>query len=102
MHISFVTIDYHQEKAGGGVASYVRTSVTGIFVPPGDGTALARAMVRLLEDAALRQRMGRAGRERAYSCFAADRIVEETSAAYSRVLASSAARPVPAAIEENG
>ena len=72
------------------------------YLPPGDGTALAKAIVRLLKDAALRQRMGRAGRERAYSCFTADRIVSETLAVYHRVLASSAARTVPAAIKENG
>src|SRR5688572_1360492 len=40
------------------------TSESGILIPPGDSKALADAMLRLASDLALRQRMGRAARER--------------------------------------
>ena len=40
---------------------------TGLLVPPGEVTALAAALRRLVADAALRQRMGEAGRARAVS-----------------------------------
>jgi glycosyltransferase involved in cell wall biosynthesis len=41
----------------------VRDGVTGLLVPPRDVDAIADAVVRLLEEPGLRQRMGAAGRE---------------------------------------
>ena len=46
----------------GGAAEAVRENETGLLVPPDDPPALALALARLLDDGALRQRMGRAGR----------------------------------------
>lgn len=46
----------------GGAAEAVLDNQTGLLVPPDDPQTLAHALLRLLNDPALRQRMGRAGR----------------------------------------
>lgn len=63
----------------GGLRDVVRHGDTGLTVPPGDAAALAAALDRLLEDPALRHRLGQAGREHARRFEAAavtPRIVE--------------------------
>ena len=47
----------------GGLRDTVRDGKTGLRVPPKNPQALATAIVRLLRDAPLRERMGKAGRE---------------------------------------
>jgi len=42
---------------------------TGLLAPPGDRHALAQSLQALVDDAALRRWMGRAGRARALACF---------------------------------
>lgn len=46
----------------GGLAEIVEDGRTGIHVPPGDEEALAQALLRLLQDRDLAERMGREGR----------------------------------------
>jgi glycosyltransferase involved in cell wall biosynthesis len=58
---------------------------TGFLVPRRDPPALARAVSRLGEDAALRARMAAYARERAETCFDERRVVERVTAAYRRV-----------------
>jgi glycosyltransferase involved in cell wall biosynthesis len=49
----------------GGIVETVQDQKTGFVVDPDDSAALAQAMLRLLEDDALRETMGRAARRRA-------------------------------------
>jgi glycosyltransferase involved in cell wall biosynthesis len=53
----------------GGVPELVVDGETGLLVPPGDPRSLARAIERLLADAALRGRLGAAGRARVVEHF---------------------------------
>jgi glycosyltransferase involved in cell wall biosynthesis len=65
-----------------------RDGETGLLVPPGDSLALAVAIERALDDAALRQRMGSSGRERVLELFSWERAAERTVQQYREVLAS--------------
>jgi len=53
----------------GGLPEVVEDGVTGFVVPKGDANAIATAVDTLLSDPALRDRMGKAGRERAVARF---------------------------------
>ena len=50
---------------------------TGFLVSPGDATALADAIEKLISDAVLAQKMGRVGYERAQKLFSIERNVRE-------------------------
>ena len=50
--------------AVGGTPELLEDGVHGLLVAPGDETALADALRRLVTDGALRKRLGRAGREK--------------------------------------
>jgi glycosyltransferase involved in cell wall biosynthesis len=58
-------------SAVGGVPEVV-DDTTGALVPPGDPAALASALVRLVADPGLRERLGNAGRRRAEHDFSVD------------------------------
>jgi glycosyltransferase involved in cell wall biosynthesis len=47
----------------GGLLDLIRHDETGLLVPPGDATALAGAVIRLIADPALRTRLSHAGRD---------------------------------------
>ena len=59
----------------GGIPEVVEDGVTGLLVPPRDPEALAEALLRLLDDAELRGRMGAAGRRRVEGKFNLERNV---------------------------
>jgi N,N'-diacetylbacillosaminyl-diphospho-undecaprenol alpha-1,3-N-acetylgalactosaminyltransferase len=58
-----------------GCRQTVEDGVNGLLVPPRDGQALAAAIGRLLADAALRERMGRAGRRMAVERFSNEIVI---------------------------
>jgi glycosyltransferase involved in cell wall biosynthesis len=63
--------------ASGGPQEIIRNGVSGVLVEPEDENALPDAIAALLEDAVLRARIAKAGRNRAHSCFGASRMVNE-------------------------
>ena len=69
----------------GGIPEVVADGETGLLVPPRDHAAMAGAIVRLLNDAALRARMGAGGLARVRERFTVERMVAETAAVYARV-----------------
>ena len=71
----------------GGIPEIVVDGETGLLVPPRDHAAMARAIVTLLKDDALRRRMGDAGLARARARFSAERMVAGTLEIYERVCA---------------
>lgn len=62
---------------------------TGILVERADPTALAEAILRMLDDPELRARMGAAGRRRVAEKFAWDRVAEAAAHRYAELVASS-------------
>ncbi len=66
----------------GGLRDLVVDGVTGLLVPPGDVQALRSALERLLADADLRRRLGRAAQERASLAFSWERATALTLQAY--------------------
>jgi glycosyltransferase involved in cell wall biosynthesis len=72
----------------GGLPEAVADGVSGLLVEPADAAALATALGALLDDAARRDDLGRAGRTRAEREFGAARMAERTAALYARVAAT--------------
>jgi N-acetyl-alpha-D-glucosaminyl L-malate synthase BshA len=69
----------------GGIPEVVTTGENGVLVPAGDADGLARGVELLLQDSALRTRLGNAARQRARKSFSADAIVPRYEALYRRV-----------------
>jgi glycosyltransferase involved in cell wall biosynthesis len=74
------------------VAEVVDDGVTGLLVPPEQPEAIAQAVLRLLDDEALRAGMGAAGRAAALERFDAERVADTYVSAYEAALAHTAAR----------
>ena len=60
----------------GGLRDSIEDGVTGFHFPPDDANTLSEKINILLDDPSLREKMGRAGRERAVRLFDWDRIVD--------------------------
>jgi glycosyltransferase involved in cell wall biosynthesis len=75
----------------GGNPEVVVDGQTGLLVPPGDAEAMADAVLRLLRDAALAQRMGQAARRRVEAEFTLPRMVRRMEDLYDELLARRAA-----------
>ena len=74
-----------------GITEALAADETGLLFPPGDAEALAECLDRLLSDAALRLRLGSAGRERALRIFALDTMAERIEGLYYEVLSAAPA-----------
>jgi glycosyltransferase involved in cell wall biosynthesis len=70
----------------GGISEVIDDQTTGLLVPPGEPTPLAAAIVRLLTDGPLRERMGAAGWTRVRERFTVERMVDGTRRVYEQVL----------------
>jgi glycosyltransferase involved in cell wall biosynthesis len=70
----------------GGNPDLVTSGETGVLVPPLDPTAWAQALDRVLSDAALRDRIARAGRALVRREFTLERTAERTEAVYLEAL----------------
>lgn len=70
-----------------GVTDAMADGDTGLLFPPGDVTALAGALSLLIDDDALRWRMGESARVRALECFASEKITAELMERYRNLMA---------------
>lgn len=70
----------------GGVPEVVVEGRTGLLAPAGDDSALAEHILSLATDAARRQRMGHAGRQRAHSMFSEEQMHASYRRLYEEVL----------------
>jgi len=61
----------------GGIAESVEDGATGMLNEPGSAEEMGKAVLKLIEDGELRDRMGKAGRERVKKKYSADKIAEE-------------------------
>jgi glycosyltransferase involved in cell wall biosynthesis len=75
----------------GGVPDVVRDGEDGFLVEPGATGDLADRLAELARDPGLRERMGRAGRERVLPRYAVGRLVDDVDRLYRSLLASSSA-----------
>jgi MMP alpha-(1->4)-mannosyltransferase len=68
------------------IPEIIEDGTNGILVEPDDARALAVAIGRLLGDAALRERLGRAGRRQVNDAFRWERMGERYVRAYAELL----------------
>lgn len=73
-----------------GLREVIADGQTGLLVPPGNPSALAEALVRLLGAPGMAEQMGRQGRRRVRQLFAVERFARATLAFYDRALPSGA------------
>lgn len=77
----------------GGTPEAVVNEVTGLLVEPGDSTALAGAIARLLQDRVLAQRLGESARKAIEDRYSVDTMVRATEALYIDLLARKQRKP---------
>ncbi len=75
----------------GGIVDVIEDGVTGLLMPPGDASALERALAGLLSDRSRREEMGRRARERAGRLFDVTDSLDRYRALFNEVGARAAA-----------
>lgn len=78
-----------------GARDAVVPEVTGLLIPPGHAAALEEAVLQLLADAALRERMGRAGRAWVERHFAQSDVLGENVAFFKNLASQPLGRKQP-------
>ena len=76
----------------GGNPVLVEDEMTGLLVRPGDPDALAKAIIRLVEDPMLARRLGASAYDVVRSRFGVDRMLSRVQALYERALSGQARR----------
>lgn len=74
-------------SAAGDLLEVVRHEDTGLLVPPGELAPLTAAVLRLLADPGLRQRLGQAGRRMVLEAYSREHMLKATEEVYARILA---------------
>lgn len=69
-----------------GVNFVVQHPKTGLLVPPENSKELQQALVRLLQDKALRETMGQAARKRVEECFSWDGCIDKLEGLYTSLV----------------
>jgi glycosyltransferase involved in cell wall biosynthesis len=77
----------------GGITDIVQHERTGLLVPPGDESALAEALTRVLGDSAVARSLGDGGHRLLRETFSWDRIVDRWEDVYARVVRSPPVQP---------
>ena len=85
--------------AVGGIPEQVEDGVTGFLMPPGDAEAMADAVVALLTDEALQERLGENAAEDARKRFDLDRQVSEYIEWYQALIESRSRSAVPSTLQ---
>ena len=70
----------------GGMAEMIEAGVSGILIDPAKPEEISEAILKLLSDQGLRQRMGERAAARVREVFSADRIVEQTLELYHQAI----------------
>ena len=76
----------------GGIPEIVDEGIDGVLVPPADSSALAEAVVLLLEDPERRKMMSGAGREKVIARFQFQAMMRSYEAVYEELLSGEGAR----------
>jgi glycosyltransferase involved in cell wall biosynthesis len=71
-----------------GLKELVEEGISGLLVAPADPAALAEGIARLMGDAALRERLGKAGRQRVKALFSTEVVLEQWESYYQSLLAN--------------
>lgn len=71
---------------GTGTSFVNENGVSGLVVPPGDSTALANALTRILSDDVLRSKLGEGAQERATALFTEERMVINLRNIYKEII----------------
>jgi glycosyltransferase involved in cell wall biosynthesis len=74
----------------GSIPDVVTDGDTGFVVPPRDAGALAERILRLLDDARLRTRMGEQGRALVQRCYSLERMLDRMEGVYDRLIHATA------------
>jgi glycosyltransferase involved in cell wall biosynthesis len=72
----------------GGNAELVQDGITGLLVPPEDAASLSEALLRLLREPGLAERLAQSAREFIVRNFSFERLVHDVDALYSELLRS--------------